>query len=396
VRTLKTRPPGDPARHGCRGTRAKTTVYGMPAFAYMYTVGSVGFWLSLYAKELGFNYTTIQLLATVYFAAITPATLLSGVLADKTGKPGAIVALGMLVNGAATLAMAHLTEPLPLLASRALQGLGLASAFPIALGALSLALGVRSGVGSTAMIMGMGMAAGSIAGGILIEALGFKALFYSAALVSFAASLLAATSEFPRPGPRPRLLPALRRVPPSVWAVLAGLLARNLLATGVYSVLAVIFRWVIGLSLVETAVALSLNPLVQAVSSRWIAGRVEGREILAYSLGIAGTGIVFLVYLYAETLPPILVAQVLQGLSFAAINVAGNMYIISRSPEEIRYTASSLFGLFFNLGWILGTLIAGPVMDAYSPRAWLALAGMVIPAIAGATYLAARRLERAG
>jgi len=367
----------------------------MPAFAYMYTVGSVGFWLSLYAKELGFNYTTIQLLATVYFAVITPATLLSGVLADKTGRPGAIVALGMLINGAATLAMAHLTEPLPLLASRALQGLGLASAFPIALGALSLALGVRGGVGSTAMIMGAGMAAGSIAGGLLVETLGFQALFYSAALVSFAASILATTSEFPRPGPRPRLLPALRRVPRSVWAVLAGLLARNLLATGVYSVLAVIFRWVIGLSLVETAVALSLNPLVQAASSRWIAGRIEGREILAYSLGIAGTGLVFLIYLYSETLPPILVAQVIQGLSFAAINVAGNMYIISRSPEEIRYTASSLFGLFFNLGWILGTLIAGPVMDAYSPRAWLALAGMVIPVIAAVTYLAASRLERA-
>jgi len=391
--------PGQTPPRGLRRGVAATSggkqlaVYGMPAFAYMYTVGSVGFWLSLYAKELGFSYTTIQLLATVYFAFITPATILSGILADKTGKPGLIAGAGMLLNGAATLAMAHLTEPGPLLATRALQGLGLANAFPIALGALSLAVGVRGGVGSTAMIMGVGMAVGSVAGGVLLELYGFKALFYSAALVSIAAGVVALRSRYPSPGPRPRLLEALRRVPRSVWAVLAGLLARNIMATGVYSVLAVIFNQVMGLSLLETAVALSLNPIVQAVSSRRIALWASGREVLVYSLGIVGTGIVFLIYLLSGTLLPVLAAQVIQGLSFAAINVAGNMYIIERSPDEIRYTASSLFGFFFNLGWILGTLAAGPVMDAYSPRAWLALASMVIPVVGVATFLAARRLE---
>jgi len=375
--------------------RLRLAAYGLPVFAYMYTVGSVGFWLPLYAWSLGFDYSTIQLLATVYFAAITPATLAAGVLADRTGRPGLVAGAGMALNAAATAAMAHLASPTPLLASRALQGLGLASAFPVALGALSLAMGVRAGVGSTASVMGTGMAVGSIAGGVLLETLGFPALFYSAAAVSLAAAAAAVVTEFPRPRvSRPRLLAALSRVPASVWAVLAGLYTRNLLATGVYSVLAIVFTEVIGLGVAETAVALSVNPLVQALAAPAIARASRGRELAVYSLGIAATGAVFASYLAARSLVHVLAAQVLQGVSFAAINVAGNTYIIGRSPEEIRYTASSLFGFAFNLGWISGTLVAGPYMDAHGPRAWIALAAALAPIVALATYTLARLLEK--
>ncbi len=376
-----------------RGRGWRVAVYGLPALAYMYTVGSVGFWLPLYAADLGFSYTEIQLLATVYFAVITPATLAAGALADYTGRPGMLAAAGMALNAVSVAAMPLLHSPGALMAVRIVQALGLSTAFPVALGALSLALGVRRGVGSASLLNSLGMALGSLAGGLLVGSLGYAPMFYSSVAVSVAAAIAALAVEYPRPPRGPGLLEALRRVPWSVWAVLAGLVARNTLATGVYSVLAVVFRRVVGLDVEATAVALSVNPVVQAAASMPMSRAARGRELGVYSLGLASTALVFHLYLSARGLPGVLAAQVVQGLSFSAISVAGNMYIISRSPREIRYTASSLFGLAFNLGWVTGTLAAGPYMDAYGPEAWIGLASRLIPVVAAATYLSAKTLE---
>ena len=374
---------------------ARAIVYGLPALAYMYTVGSVGFWLPLYAADLGFSYTEIQLLATIYFLVITPGVLLAGALADATGRPGLLVALGMMANAASVFLMPHYSTPHALMALRVLQALGLSTAFPVAMGALSLYLGVRRGVGSGAVFTSLGMALGSLAGGLLLEAHGYPPVFYSAGLVSLAAGAAALATRWPRSpgGGRGRLLHGLRRVPVPVWLVLAGLVARNTLATGVYSVLAVVFRRVVGLGVIGTTIALTVNPLVQAVAGLPMSLAARGRELLVYSLGLAGTSLVFHLYLEAQGLPGVLTAQVVQGLTFSAIQVAGNMYIISRSPEEIRYTASSLFGLAFNSGWILGTLVAGPYMDRYGPEAWISLASKLIPLVAFATYASASLSE---
>ena len=373
-----------------RASLREIAAYGSPVFAYMYTVGSVGFWLPLYARLNGFTYLQVQLLATVYFIVITPSTLIAGWLSDRSERPGRIAFTGMLLNSLAVAMMPHIMKPLPLMGDRVIQALGLSTAAPIAIGALSLALGVSRGVGSGAFIMASGMAIGSVAGGVLVEYLGFPALFYSASIISLLAGVLALTTRFPRvPGDR-NLLQALRRIPPSAWIVLLGLLARNTLATGVYAILAILFSQIIGLTILETALALSLNPIVQAFFSLVVSRKAEGRELPIYTLALASTSIVFTLYYYAHSLAMVLVAQIAQGLVYSTISVSGNMYVIRRSPEEIRYTASSLYNFFFNLGWITGTLAAGAYMDKHGPTAWLRLAIILLPLVGLATYAAAR------
>ncbi|MCE4599958.1 MAG: MFS transporter [Desulfurococcales archaeon] len=376
------------------GNRVKTAVYGVPVFAYMYTIGSVGFWLPLYVKLHGFSYLEVQLLATVYFIILTPSTVIAGWLTDKTGRPSIIASTGMLLNAASILLMAHIVEPLPLMAVRVVQALGLSAAIPVALGALSLALGVSQGVGSNAFIMASGMSLGSVLGGLIIEYLGFKPMFYSAAAISLIAALISHATDYPRVQSRIDFSEALRRIPASVWLVLAGLVGRNTLATGVYSILAILFNQILGLSLVETALALAVNPIVQSLASLYIPKRVEGRELALYSLGISSTAIVFMLYYITDNIATAAIAQTVQGLTYALINISGNVYIISRTPSEIRYTASSLYGFAFNLGWVLGTLAAGAFMQRYGPIAWLKLAIALLPLIGLATYVAGRRAER--
>lgn len=378
------------------GERSKLRVieYGLPVFAYMYTVGSVGFWLSLYAKINGFSYLQVQLLATVYFLVITPSTLIVGRLGDRSERPNRIVAVGMLLNALAVYLMAHLTKPTPLMGTRIIQALGLSTSFPIALGALSLYLGVSRGVGVNAFMMAAGMASGSIVGGLLITYIGFEWMFYSASLISLLASIVSLSTSFPRVRSGSSFWEVLARAPKSVWVVLAGLLARNTLASGVYAILSVLFNQILGLSILETAVALAVNPVVQAAASLFIADMVRGRELKYYSAGIASTSLVFLTYYYTRSLWMAVLAQVIQGVSYAVIVVAGNVYIISRMPESERYTASSLYNFAFNLGWVTGTATAGLFMNYYGPVNWLIVATLLLPVVGAFTYFAGRWVER--
>ncbi len=371
----------------------ETIKAGLPAYTYFYTVGSVGFWLPLYAEGLGFSYTHITLLATVYFALITPSTVLSSIIVDALGNPSRVLALSMLGNGVATMLMPHTTSVTGLIALRALQGISLAASIPLTIGSLSIMHGVRRGVGISVVLQGLGMASGSLLGGILIDMLGYTGLFYSASILSIASALLSYAWNFEYRGGGVEVLKYLKLIPLPVLIVVAVMAARNFFASGVFSVLTIIFKKLLGLGIGETGIALSINPVMQTVTALTVHERVRGREVHAYALGLALTGIVFLMYLNASGPMMIYAAQALLGTGFGLASVAGNIYIISRSPREIRYTASSLFTFAFNLGWVLGTLFAGPLMDAYSPQAWVK-ASVIGSIIAGLSALSILPVER--
>jgi len=365
---------------------------GLPAFTYFYTVGSISFWISLYARELGWGYALINLLATVYFVALTPSNIIAGMLADVTGKPGLLLALGMAGNGIASVLMPHVGHPLSLLSLRALQGISLATSLPLALGSLSILHGVRGGVAITVLFTGSGMASGALAGGLIVEHIGFKPLFYSTALISFTASILSMGWE-PPPLERPAsIFKSLRKMPLSFIAVITALAVRNTFSSGVFAIVSIYFTRHVGLSPDIAGIALALNPVTQAITSLIVSRYIAGRELVCYSLGLSTTGVVFTLYYIAHDPVTVLAAQLLLGASFGTVMVSGNTYLISNAPRELRYTASSLFSFAFNLGWILGTLIAGPYMDSHSPESWLRIAilGALAAGIIGLTPLAGR------
>ncbi len=375
---------------------AETIKLGLPAFTYFYTVGSVGFWLPLYVKGLDWSYTLINLLATVYFLAITPSNIISGILADVTGKPSLILAAGMTVNAIATSLMPYTVDPHTMMILRVVQGLGLATSLPLALGGLSLLHGVSRGVGITVIMQGLGMASGSLLGGALVETLGYAAMFHSSALLSLISAMLALRWSVEARPVRISILDVARRIPRYVLVVPLTLTLRNIFASGVFAVLSIIFSVRTGLSIVETAVALAINPLAQMVMGLAGPRLVRGWELYAYSLGLASTGLSFLIYLYATSPMDVYMAQLLLGAGFGLASVAGNIYIISNSPREIRYTASSLFSFAFNLGWILGTSVAGGVMDNLGMDAWMkaSVPGTILSALSAVPL--ARLAERRG
>ena len=353
---------------------------GLPAFTYFYTIGAVSFWLPLWAEELGWKYSYITWMSTAFFIAMTPSVFISGILADYTRKPGTILGTGLLLNAFSIATILLSEDPVIVIPMRGLQGLGLAPTIPIALGSLTLIAGAARGAALTLFSSATGMATGAIIGGLLIEYSGYYATFISAVALSIASAVIAYTYKYPLPPRAPSILEAAKKIPRQIYIILAALAARNFFASGVFSIFAIIFKSIIGLDIISTGLVLAANPVAQSLSSQ-IAPRVSrGREILVYSIGIASTGLVFSLYLYAHSLGLALLAQILLGLTYALIMVPGNTYIVSRSPIEIRYTASSLYGLAFNIGWIIGSAISGVYMDIYSPQSWIKLSSIgVLP-----------------
>ena len=322
----------------------------------------------------------MEYVATAYFASLSASSIIAGALADATRRPGLLASLGLLANGVSILLMPRYTGFEEMLLIRVLQGTGLSTAIPVSLGSLSMILGEAWGVGATALFTAAGMALGSLTGGLIISFLGYDMLFLVSGLLSILAALAVLGIPQP-PGPTrmPRPSDLARALRGRVGSVLVGIFLRQSLATGVYAALSIILSSVLGLSLLETAAALTINPVVQGFVSllipRWV-GRLAGPM---YGLGIALTGVVFLMLAESQGSPHMaLAAMALQGVAFGLVNTSGNYIVIEGLPREIRYTASSLFSIFFNLGWIVGTALAGVALSRVSPGLWLEITGVML------------------
>ncbi|MCE4624637.1 MAG: MFS transporter [Desulfurococcales archaeon] len=373
------------------GRAWEVAVASFPAFAYMFTVGAVGFWLPLFLEEAaGYTHSMTEAIATVYFASLAVGGITAGMATDETRKPHLVAFLGLSLNAAVIFLMPRLTAFHYMLVLRIVQGLSLSTAIPVALGSLSLLLGARRGVGFTALAMSTGMAVGSLYGGVVVEGLGYTPLFDTTALISLLAA--AASTRLRVPGlrtRRPRVSELVKLVRGSVAVALAGIFGRQTLATGVYAILAVYLKLVLGLSVLETAVALTVNPVVQgflSVPMSRLASRGYARTL--YSTGISLTCCVFALLSLSTGKALIAYASmILQGIAFAMVNVSGNYIVITGLPEENRYTASSLFNLFFNLGWVAGTGLAGVALAYLNPLRWLEIAASGLLLLGLAVYI---------
>ena len=126
--------------------------------------------------DLGFAAGDVQWVITAYAVAFGGSVLLGGRVADVFGRKRTLLAgLALFALGAACAGLAPGAEAL--VASRALQGIGVAFAAPAAISTLtttfpgrrerSLALGVWAAVG------GLGTAVGLVAGGFVTETVGW-------------------------------------------------------------------------------------------------------------------------------------------------------------------------------------------------------------------------------
>ena len=110
-------------------------------------------------------------------------------------------------------------------------------------------------------------------------------------------------------------------------------------------------HWVFVISTCFAAVQFVCTPIQGALSDRF------GRRpvILISNLGL---GLDFLVMALANTLPLLLVARVVSGMTSASFSTA-NAYIADAVPVEKRPGAFGMLGAAFGIGFVLGPVLGG-------------------------------------
>jgi EmrB/QacA subfamily drug resistance transporter len=171
------------------------------------TIVNVG--LPAIGDGLGVGTRGLEWIVDAYTLVLAALLISSGALADRFGRRR-VFRYGLAVFGAASLLCALAPSAGVLVAARALQGIGASMLSPVALAIVVNAMPDPKerarAIGVWASVFGLSMAAGPVTGGALVEALGWRSLFWINAPVVVAALVLSAVFVPESRAPRPRRL----------------------------------------------------------------------------------------------------------------------------------------------------------------------------------------------
>jgi EmrB/QacA subfamily drug resistance transporter len=131
-------------------------------------------------RDLHSSFADLQWVIDAYALTLAAFLLTAGSLADGAGRRRVFVA-GMVVFTAASVLCGLATSPLMLTLARALQGVGGAFMFATSLALLASAYQGRdrgTALGVWGATTGAAVAVGPLVGGVLVEALGWEAIFF--------------------------------------------------------------------------------------------------------------------------------------------------------------------------------------------------------------------------
>jgi EmrB/QacA subfamily drug resistance transporter len=200
-------------------------------------------------REFGFSAAAVQWVVTGYAITFGGLLILGGRAADLFGRRRMFMA-GLLAFSAASLAGGLAQDPVLLVVSRAVQGVGAAVVAPAAFSLITtgFAEGARRNraLGRYGAVASVGFVAGQVLGGVLVEYFSWRAVFLVNVPVGVAAMLLA-----------PRLLAESRQVKTGRRMDVAGA------------------------ALVTTAVAALVFAVSQSASAGWTSPVVGAALVLA-------------------------------------------------------------------------------------------------------------------
>jgi len=169
----------------------------LAAFTISVDVTIVNVALPTLVRQLGATTTDLQWVVDAYSLAFAALVLAAGSLSDRLGRKGVLL-IGLLLFAAASLAGAYAATSAELIAARAAMGVGAALMFPATLSLLVNVFTERRerarAIGLWGATTGVGIAAGPIVGGWLLERFWWGSIFCFLAGVAAVIAVLVAWS----------------------------------------------------------------------------------------------------------------------------------------------------------------------------------------------------------
>src|SRR6201987_3392362 len=146
-------------------------------------------------RELHASDSQLQWVVDAFNLLFAGSVLAAGSLSDRFGRKGMLLA-GLSVFGLASLVGGLTDTPGQLIAARAVMGLGAAMVFPSTLSLISNVFTERReralAIGLWGAITGVAIALGPIVGGWLLEASGWRSIFFATTPIAAVAGALVA------------------------------------------------------------------------------------------------------------------------------------------------------------------------------------------------------------
>ncbi|GAA5437871.1 multidrug resistance protein Stp [Deinococcus aquaticus] len=227
--------PPEPVSPGLQ--RAVLIASSLAVVVVMLNVSIVNPSLPTLGRVFGVGAHDVPWVANVYNIVFAATLLAGGLLGDRFGFRRALLwGLTLGVVGAVTCALASSFPAL--LVGRALQGLSSAVIQPATLVLLTLAFtesGARArAIGVWAGVSGLGIAAGPLLGGTIIDTLGWSAVFWTVAVTALVTLTftLGRTRALGTPSPRPIDVPGVILAASALASLAYGLSQGNVLGWG--------------------------------------------------------------------------------------------------------------------------------------------------------------------
>jgi PPP family 3-phenylpropionic acid transporter len=365
-------------------------------FVFYAAAASLVPYLVLYYRAAGMSGAEIGLLAGISPVVTWLAAPFWGALADSTQQHRTILVTTIVGSVVAVVLLAQTQSLLWLLPLVALYAFFAAPIMPLVDNSLLQQLGERRALYGRQRVWGaIGWGVTALVAGVLVERFGLGVPFYAFAmlytlLLIVALRLQVGGGRVGQPFFQGVRLLAKNR--PLVIFLISVLFAG--IASGI--VHNYIFLFLADLGATETLMGLSqtvstFSEIPIFFFSAWLLQRLGARGLLLLSLLAA------VVRLFAYTLLPpvwlVLPINLLHGLTFSALWVAGVSYANEVAPKGLGATAQGLFtGMTMGLGSAGGALLGGLLYDSLGPTAMFRVAASCV--LVGLLFFAVAGRER--
>ena len=352
------------------------------AFYFLFYVAQAAYmpYLVLYFQSLQFNGPQIGILTS-----LSPLLMMVGMplwtgLADATHRHRLIMSIGILVAIGVGLLMPHSTTFLPVLLLVIVFSLFGAPVSSFADTATMTMLGERKELYGRLRLGGtFGWGIASLVFGTLIEQNGLRLAFYLFAAGNFLVLLISQGLTYSRNISGSSILSGARRLLTSRRYVIFLLMAL-VSGIGLSSANYYLFPYMAELNATKSAMGLAqtiatISELPVLLVSPRLLKRLKPHGMLV--LGMAFTVLRLLLYAAIRTPQAVLVSQLMNGLTYALIWVAGVSYADQSAPPGMSASAQGLFGAtIFGIGAAIGSFTGSLLLEALGGRGMFGVMGL--------------------
>jgi PPP family 3-phenylpropionic acid transporter len=354
-------------------------------------------YLVLYYQSLSFTGAQIGLLTGITpLITLVSVPLITG-LADRANRHGLIMSLSLLAVVSGLILYPFLKTFMLLFGVTILSSVFFSPITSLSNSATMFMLGDRNELYGRVRLGGtIGFGVAATLAGALVESYGLKIAFWSAAALFFVAflasqKLVYGGEESGESADRGRAIELLKNPHFLLFLLIAFSGGISFATLNTY-----LFPYMKALGAGESMMGLALTiGTIAEIPVLFFASRFIKR-FSAYTLvsfSIAMTGLRFLLLAVVASPIFVLVVQLLNGLNYPLLMVAGVPYADKHAPQGLRATAQGLFNASLGgIGYAIGGFVGGLLLDRMGARGMYAVFSVFVALVLGLVSLFRRVL----